>query len=116
MVRSSIHCRARVENIEVMYPARKANDAQTAQGSILTGDSSLALTLHSLISIEYCTRCAILKQIASRTMPYPSREEIRELCSSLGTTDPSPFFNRIAPDVVWDVMGRSYPHLRRESC
>ncbi|KAF2161821.1 hypothetical protein M409DRAFT_69615 [Zasmidium cellare ATCC 36951] len=40
-------------------------------------------------------------------MPYPSREEIQDLCSSLGTADASPFFNRVAPDVVWDVMGTS---------
>lgn len=39
------------------------------------------------------------------THRYPSKAEIEELCSHLGTSDPSPFFDRVAPDVVWDVMG-----------
>ncbi|KAM3418320.1 hypothetical protein BST61_g4319 [Cercospora zeina] len=37
--------------------------------------------------------------------PYPTAEEIRSFASSLGTADPSPFFNRVSPNVVWDVMG-----------
>ena len=37
--------------------------------------------------------------------PYPTKEEIREIASSLGTTDQSPFFDRVSPNVVWDVMG-----------
>ncbi|KAK3716368.1 hypothetical protein LTR37_006518 [Vermiconidia calcicola] len=37
--------------------------------------------------------------------PYPSRTDIELLASSLGTSDPSPFFDRVSPNVVWDVMG-----------
>ncbi|KAK4894062.1 hypothetical protein LTR17_024863 [Elasticomyces elasticus] len=35
----------------------------------------------------------------------PSRSEIEKLASHLATSDPSPFFERVSPDVVWDVMG-----------
>ncbi|OTA35931.1 hypothetical protein BTJ68_04164 [Hortaea werneckii EXF-2000] len=35
----------------------------------------------------------------------PTKTEIETLCSHLGTSDPSPFFDRVSPDVVWDVMG-----------
>ncbi|KAI7365268.1 hypothetical protein KC354_g5008 [Hortaea werneckii] len=35
----------------------------------------------------------------------PTITEIETLCSHLGTSDPSPFFDRVSPDVVWDVMG-----------
>ncbi|RMX89956.1 hypothetical protein D0867_15378 [Hortaea werneckii] len=34
----------------------------------------------------------------------PTKTEIEALCSHLGTSDPSPFFDRVSPDVVWDVM------------
>ncbi|KAK5675131.1 hypothetical protein LTS10_012205 [Elasticomyces elasticus] len=34
----------------------------------------------------------------------PSRSEIEKLASHLATSDPSPFFERVSPDVVWDVM------------
>ncbi|RMZ26861.1 hypothetical protein D0859_09068 [Hortaea werneckii] len=34
----------------------------------------------------------------------PTKTEIETLCSHLGTSDPSPFFDRVSPDVVWDVM------------
>ena len=37
----------------------------------------------------------------------PSRQEIEQLCSHLGTSDPSPFFDRVSPNVVWDVLGKS---------
>jgi len=41
------------------------------------------------------------------TMPtrYPSHDEVKELCSHLGTPDPAPFFDRVSPDVEWDVLG-----------
>ncbi|KAI7498870.1 hypothetical protein KC357_g22 [Hortaea werneckii] len=35
----------------------------------------------------------------------PTKTEIETLCSHLGTSDPSPSFDRVSPDVVWDVMG-----------
>lgn len=35
----------------------------------------------------------------------PTKTEIETLCSHLATSDPSPFFDRVSPDVVWDVMG-----------
>ncbi|KAK1053574.1 hypothetical protein LTR74_016255 [Friedmanniomyces endolithicus] len=35
----------------------------------------------------------------------PSRADIETLCSHLATSDQSPFFKRVSPDVVWDVMG-----------
>ena len=35
--------------------------------------------------------------------PYPSRSEVEQLASHLGTSDPSPFFDRVSPDVIWDV-------------
>ncbi|KAK5722419.1 hypothetical protein LTR15_005649 [Elasticomyces elasticus] len=35
----------------------------------------------------------------------PSRSEIEKLASHLATSDPSAFFERVSPDVVWDVMG-----------
>ncbi|KAI6865124.1 hypothetical protein KC338_g5185 [Hortaea werneckii] len=34
----------------------------------------------------------------------PTKTEIETLCSHLGTADASPFFDRVSPDVVWDVM------------
>ncbi|RMY50146.1 hypothetical protein D0865_07070 [Hortaea werneckii] len=34
----------------------------------------------------------------------PTKTEIETLCSHLATSDPSPFFDRVSPDVVWDVM------------
>jgi uncharacterized protein len=37
--------------------------------------------------------------------PYPTAEEIRSFASALGTADQSPFFDRVSPNVVWDVMG-----------
>ena len=37
--------------------------------------------------------------------PYPTKAEIEELCSHLASSDPSPFFDRVSPNVVWDVMG-----------
>ncbi len=37
--------------------------------------------------------------------PYPTKTEIELFASSLGTSDPSPFFDRVSPNVVWDVMG-----------
>lgn len=43
----------------------------------------------------------------------PTKTEIETLCSHLGTSDPSPFFDRVSADVVWDVMGTlkpSYPY------
>jgi len=36
---------------------------------------------------------------------YPTRDEIESLCSHLATSDPSKFFDRVSPDVEWDVMG-----------
>ncbi|KAK4634809.1 hypothetical protein CLAFUW4_00921 [Fulvia fulva] len=38
-------------------------------------------------------------------MPYPSKAEIQERAASLSTEDNTPFFSRVSPDVVWDVMG-----------
>jgi len=35
----------------------------------------------------------------------PSKAEIQSFCSSLATSDPSPFFNRVSKDVSWDVLG-----------
>ncbi|KAK5738652.1 hypothetical protein LTR17_005784 [Elasticomyces elasticus] len=35
----------------------------------------------------------------------PSRSEIEKLASHLAASDPSPFFERVSPNVVWDVMG-----------
>ncbi|KAI7084218.1 hypothetical protein KC356_g6933 [Hortaea werneckii] len=35
----------------------------------------------------------------------PTKTEIETLCSHLGALDPSPFFDRVSPDVVWDVTG-----------
>ncbi|KXT02725.1 hypothetical protein AC578_5417 [Pseudocercospora eumusae] len=37
--------------------------------------------------------------------PYPTREEIRGFAASLATDDKSPFFNRVSPNVDWEVMG-----------
>ncbi|KAI5370322.1 putative NTF2-like domain superfamily protein [Septoria linicola] len=37
--------------------------------------------------------------------PYPSAAEIRRFASSLATSDPSPFFDKVASDVDWEVMG-----------
>jgi hypothetical protein len=37
--------------------------------------------------------------------PYPSKSEIEELASHLASSDQSGFFNRVSPNVVWDVMG-----------
>lgn len=37
--------------------------------------------------------------------PYPTADEIRGFASALGTADQSPFFDRVSPNVVWDVMG-----------
>ncbi|KAK5168402.1 uncharacterized protein LTR77_006972 [Saxophila tyrrhenica] len=37
--------------------------------------------------------------------PYPTKNEIELFASSLSTSDPSPFFDRVSPNVVWDVMG-----------
>lgn len=37
----------------------------------------------------------------------PSPDEIKDFCSSLGTSDPSPFFNRVSKDVDWAVLGTS---------
>lgn len=37
--------------------------------------------------------------------PYPTKAEIEQLCSALASSDTSPFFSRVAPDVTWDVMG-----------
>ncbi|TKA28736.1 hypothetical protein B0A50_03064 [Salinomyces thailandicus] len=34
----------------------------------------------------------------------PSKAEIEQLCSHLGTSDPSPFFDRVSPNVEWDVL------------
>ncbi|KAI6821765.1 hypothetical protein KC340_g4639 [Hortaea werneckii] len=34
----------------------------------------------------------------------PTKTECETLCSHLSTSDPSPFFDRVSPDVVWDVM------------
>ncbi|KAK0932540.1 hypothetical protein LTR29_015868 [Friedmanniomyces endolithicus] len=34
----------------------------------------------------------------------PSRADIEKLCSHLATSDQSPFFTRVSPHVVWDVM------------
>ncbi|KAK0884717.1 hypothetical protein LTR87_001445 [Friedmanniomyces endolithicus] len=34
----------------------------------------------------------------------PSRVDIEKLCSHLATSDQSPFFDRVSPNVVWDVM------------
>ncbi|KAI7366767.1 hypothetical protein KC354_g3918 [Hortaea werneckii] len=34
----------------------------------------------------------------------PTKTECETLCSHLGTSDPFPFFDRVSPDVVWDVM------------
>ncbi|RMY55606.1 hypothetical protein D0863_13260 [Hortaea werneckii] len=39
----------------------------------------------------------------------PTKTEIETLCSHLGTADPSPFFDRVSPDVVWDVMAKPIP-------
>ncbi|OQO12192.1 hypothetical protein B0A48_02833 [Cryoendolithus antarcticus] len=36
---------------------------------------------------------------------YPSIDEIKQLCSHLGTNDASPFFDRVSPNVEWDVLG-----------
>ncbi len=36
----------------------------------------------------------------------PSRADIEKLCAHLATSDQSPFFDRVSPDVVWDVMGK----------
>ncbi|KAK6443306.1 hypothetical protein LTR95_000132 [Oleoguttula sp. CCFEE 5521] len=36
---------------------------------------------------------------------YPSIDEIKQLCSHLGTNDTSPFFDRVSPNVEWDVLG-----------
>ncbi len=36
---------------------------------------------------------------------YPTRSEIEHFASSLETSDPSPFFDRVSENVVWDVMG-----------
>ncbi|EME49837.1 hypothetical protein DOTSEDRAFT_20246 [Dothistroma septosporum NZE10] len=38
-------------------------------------------------------------------MPYPSKAEIQERAASLATDDNTPFFSRVSPNVVWDVMG-----------
>ncbi|KAK3069094.1 hypothetical protein LTR53_012833 [Teratosphaeriaceae sp. CCFEE 6253] len=35
----------------------------------------------------------------------PSRSEIESLAAHLASADQSPFFARVSPDVVWDVMG-----------
>ncbi|KAF2233128.1 hypothetical protein EV356DRAFT_560098 [Viridothelium virens] len=37
--------------------------------------------------------------------PYPSKDEIAELATHLSTSDPSPFYDRVSPNVVWDVLG-----------
>ncbi|KAK3671153.1 hypothetical protein LTR78_008954 [Recurvomyces mirabilis] len=34
----------------------------------------------------------------------PSRQEIERLCSHLASSDQQPFFDRVSPNVVWDVM------------
>ncbi|RMY01104.1 hypothetical protein D0868_08656 [Hortaea werneckii] len=46
----------------------------------------------------------------------PTKTEIETLCSHLGTPDPSPFFDRVSPDVVWDVMGtlNNHPPIGRQ--
>lgn len=38
---------------------------------------------------------------------YPTKSEIEELCSHLATSNPAPFFERVSPNVEWDVMGES---------
>ncbi|GIZ40927.1 hypothetical protein CKM354_000424700 [Cercospora kikuchii] len=37
--------------------------------------------------------------------PYPTADEIIGFASALRTADQSPFFDRVSPNVVWDVMG-----------
>ena len=39
------------------------------------------------------------------TSRYPSRNEIEALCSHLGTNNAAPFFDKVSPNVEWDVMG-----------
>lgn len=47
--------------------------------------------------------------------PYPTKSEIEELASHLATDNPAPFFDRVSPNVVWDVMGVSQkPSLRND--
>jgi len=45
----------------------------------------------------------------------PSRKEIEQLCSHLATSDPSPFFDRVSPNVEWDVLGGSADLLDRSN-
>lgn len=37
---------------------------------------------------------------------YPSRTEIEELCSHLATDNQAHFFDRVSPNVEWDVLGK----------
>lgn len=37
--------------------------------------------------------------------PYPTKSEIEQLASHLASSDQSGFFDRVSPNVVWDVMG-----------
>lgn len=37
--------------------------------------------------------------------PYPTKREIEQLCSHLASENAKPFFDRVSPNVVWDVIG-----------
>ncbi|KAF7195891.1 hypothetical protein HII31_02771 [Pseudocercospora fuligena] len=39
--------------------------------------------------------------------PYPDANEIRQLISHLSTDNFQPFYDRVAPDVTWEVPGSS---------
>lgn len=39
--------------------------------------------------------------------PYPTKDEIAHLASHLSTDNFQPFYDRVAQDVTWDVLGQS---------
>ncbi|EMD00717.1 hypothetical protein BAUCODRAFT_20765 [Baudoinia panamericana UAMH 10762] len=43
----------------------------------------------------------------------PSTAELEQLCTHLSSSDQSPFFDRVSPEVVWDVLGVSLPATRQ---
>lgn len=58
------------------------------------------------ILICIATRHPMTQERIDCTMPaYPSKTEIEQLCSHLASDNPAPFFDRVSPNVIWDVMG-----------
>lgn len=83
----------------------KSAAARTAESFVIPMRASMICNRMLVLKRPLLSAVTIRCSIPIAMSPYPTKSEIEQLASYLGTKDASLFLDRVSPNVIWDVLG-----------